>query len=54
MTNDELIGSILKLVADELGGKVHHELCTTKYTQHEKFVIEFNHQTRSNEKDSQN
>jgi hypothetical protein len=53
MTNDELIGSILKLVADELGGKMYHQICITKHTQHEKFVIEFNHQTRSNEKDSQ-
>jgi hypothetical protein len=54
MTNDELIGKILKIVADELGGKVRHELCVTKYTQHEKFLIEFNHTTRDNESNSQN
>ena len=38
--------TLLEKIAEELGGKLSYYICSDKYTEHRKIVIEYNHATK--------
>ena len=45
-TNRVIAGNLVKNIEQLLGGKARHYICCDRTTQHEKIVIEYNHEKK--------